>query len=115
MAKPDARRGRNDPWQTSRAQAATHAADKRIERRKHYGTGSSRHRRHARDRARDFRGPEGRRIFSVAANYGGNDQAAQAFRAETGIPVYKWDVGDASACESGLKQVETDLGPVDVS
>jgi len=52
--------------------------------------------------------------YSVAANYGGNDQAAQEFQSETGIPVYKWDVGDYSACESGLKQVESDLGPVDV-
>ncbi len=52
--------------------------------------------------------------YAVAANYGGNDQAAQDFQAETGISVYKWDVGDHSACESGLKQVETDLGPVDV-
>ncbi len=52
--------------------------------------------------------------YSVAANYGGNDQAAQNFQSETGIPVYKWDVGDFSACESGLKQVESDLGPVDV-
>ncbi|MFW6024204.1 MAG: acetoacetyl-CoA reductase [Dichotomicrobium sp.] len=52
--------------------------------------------------------------YTVAANYGGNDQAAQDFQSETGIPVYKWDVGDYSACESGLKQVESDLGPVDV-
>jgi len=52
--------------------------------------------------------------YQVAANYGGNDQAAQDFQGETGIPVYKWDVGDFSACESGLKQVEADLGPVDV-
>ncbi|RIA55683.1 acetoacetyl-CoA reductase [Dichotomicrobium thermohalophilum] len=52
--------------------------------------------------------------YSVAANYGGNDQAAQNFQSETGIPVYKWDVGDHNACESGLKQVENDLGPVDV-
>lgn len=32
--------------------------------------------------------------FRVAANYGGNDSAAQSFQGETGIPVYKWDVGD---------------------
>jgi acetoacetyl-CoA reductase len=50
----------------------------------------------------------------VAANYGGNDAAAQAFQAETGIPVYKWNVGDYAACEKGLKQVERDLGPIDV-
>ena len=30
--------------------------------------------------------------YKVAANYGGNDEAAQKFKAETGIPVYKWDV-----------------------
>lgn len=52
--------------------------------------------------------------FRVAANYAGNDQAAQQFQTETGIPVYKWDVGDYDACESSLKRVEADLGPVDV-
>ena len=52
--------------------------------------------------------------YTVAANYGGNDEAAQAFKAETGIPVYKWDVSSYEACEAGLKQVEADLGPIDV-
>ena len=27
--------------------------------------------------------------YDVAANYGGNDEAAAKFKAETGIPVYK--------------------------
>ncbi len=30
--------------------------------------------------------------YTAAANYGGNDEAAQKFKAETGINVYKWDV-----------------------
>ena len=50
----------------------------------------------------------------VAANYGGNDEAAQKFKAETGIPAYKWDVSSFEACTAGVKQVEAELGPVDV-
>jgi acetoacetyl-CoA reductase len=52
--------------------------------------------------------------YKVAANYGGNDEAAQRFKAETGIAVYKWDVSSHEACAAGLKQVEADLGPVEV-
>ena len=52
--------------------------------------------------------------FRVAANYGGNDDAAYRFQAETGIPVFKWDVGDYEACAAGLKQVEAQTGPVSV-
>ncbi|MBW8908176.1 MAG: acetoacetyl-CoA reductase [Mesorhizobium sp.] len=36
--------------------------------------------------------------YSVAANYAGNDEAAARFKAETGIPVYKWSVADYDAC-----------------
>lgn len=50
----------------------------------------------------------------VAANYANNDEAAQQFKAETGIAVYKWDVGDFTACEAGVAQVTQDLGPVDI-
>ncbi|WP_119461454.1 acetoacetyl-CoA reductase [Rhodospirillaceae bacterium SYSU D60014] len=52
--------------------------------------------------------------YAVAANYGGNDVAAQAFREETGIPTYKFDVADLAACEAGIKKITEDLGPVDV-
>ena len=52
--------------------------------------------------------------YKVAANYAGNDEAAARFKAETGIPVYKWSVADYDACVAGIKQVESDLGPVDV-
>jgi acetoacetyl-CoA reductase len=50
----------------------------------------------------------------VAANYGGNDAAAEKFKAETGIPVYKWDVSSYDASVAGLKKVEADLGPVEI-
>ncbi|TIX66892.1 MAG: 3-oxoacyl-[acyl-carrier-protein] reductase [Mesorhizobium sp.] len=52
--------------------------------------------------------------YSVAANYAGNDEAAAKFKAETGIPVYKWSVADYDACAAGIRQVEADLGPVSV-
>jgi len=52
--------------------------------------------------------------YHVAATYHGNDDAASAFKAETGVHVYKWDVGSYDACVAGLAQVEKDLGPVDV-
>ena len=50
----------------------------------------------------------------VAANYGGNDAAAQAFAAETGIKTYKFDVGDFAACAGAVKQIEAELGPVEI-
>ncbi|SEP34346.1 3-oxoacyl-[acyl-carrier-protein] reductase /acetoacetyl-CoA reductase [Methylobacterium sp. ap11] len=52
--------------------------------------------------------------YKVAANYGGNDEAAQAFKAETGIPVFKFDVGDAAACEAGIRAAEAELGPIEI-
>ena len=52
--------------------------------------------------------------YSVAANYAGNDEAAQKFTAETGIKTYKWSVADYDACKAGIAAVEADLGPVDV-
>ena len=52
--------------------------------------------------------------YTVAANYGGNDEAAQKFKAETGINVYKWDVSSFEACAAGIKQVEADLGPIEI-
>lgn len=52
--------------------------------------------------------------YNVAANYGGNDDAASAFNKDTGISVYKWNVGDFDACQKGIAQVESDLGPVEI-
>ena len=50
----------------------------------------------------------------VAANYGGNDEVAQKFKAASQIPVFKWDVSSYDACAAGIKQVEAELGPVDI-
>lgn len=52
--------------------------------------------------------------FSVAATYAGNDDAAAAFTAETGIKTYKWNVADYASSKAGIAQVEADLGPIDV-
>ncbi len=52
--------------------------------------------------------------YKVAANYGSNDERAQAFVEATGIPVYKFDVADYAACEAGMQQIEKDLGPIEV-
>src|SRR5947207_13389614 len=52
--------------------------------------------------------------YKVAANYGGNDEAAQKFKGETGIAVFKWDVSSYESCVEGLKKVEAEVGPVEV-
>jgi acetoacetyl-CoA reductase len=52
--------------------------------------------------------------LKVAANYAGNDERAREFSDRTGIAAYKWDVADFGACQDGVKQVESDLGAVDV-
>ncbi|HTT49568.1 MAG TPA: acetoacetyl-CoA reductase [Pseudolabrys sp.] len=52
--------------------------------------------------------------YKVAANYGGNDEAAAKFKAETGIAVFKWDVSSFEACAAGVKTVEAELGPIEV-
>ena len=52
--------------------------------------------------------------YKVAATYAGNEDAAQKFKGETGIAVYKFDVGDFAACQAVITQIEKDLGPVDV-
>ena len=52
--------------------------------------------------------------YTVAATYAGNDEAAAAFTAETGIKTYKWDVADYDACAAGIAKVEAENGPVEV-
>ncbi|GAB4071429.1 acetoacetyl-CoA reductase [Ancylobacter sonchi] len=52
--------------------------------------------------------------YKVAANYAGNEEAAAAFTAATGIPAFKWDVSDFEACKAGVAKVVAEVGPVDV-
>jgi acetoacetyl-CoA reductase len=52
--------------------------------------------------------------YKVAAVYAGNDEAADRFKADTGIAVYKWNVASYDACVDGLSKIAADLGPVEV-
>jgi acetoacetyl-CoA reductase len=52
--------------------------------------------------------------YKVAANYGGNDDAANAFSEKTGIPVYKFDVGKFDLVEEAVKRIKNDLGTVEI-
>jgi acetoacetyl-CoA reductase len=52
--------------------------------------------------------------YRVAAGYGGDAAKASAFTEETGIPAWKWDVGDFNACAAAVRQIEQEVGPVDV-
>lgn len=51
---------------------------------------------------------------TVAATYAGNDEAAAKFKDETGVNVFKWDVGDYEACKAGVAEVEATQGPTDI-
>jgi acetoacetyl-CoA reductase len=50
----------------------------------------------------------------VVANYAGNDRAAEAFNAETGIPTVKFDVGDFDACKAGIAHIQEQFGPIEI-
>ncbi|HEX4508049.1 MAG TPA: acetoacetyl-CoA reductase [Alphaproteobacteria bacterium] len=52
--------------------------------------------------------------YKVAAGYGGDSAKAQSFTEETGIPAWKWDVGDHIACNKAVEEIEQALGPIDV-
>ncbi|MDH3317016.1 MAG: acetoacetyl-CoA reductase [Gammaproteobacteria bacterium] len=50
----------------------------------------------------------------VAANYGGNDEAAKKFTERNGITAYKFDVSDFASVQAGIKKIESELGPIDI-
>ncbi len=51
---------------------------------------------------------------TVVASYAGNDSAAQAFKEQTGIAVYKFDAGDFAACETAVKTIQDEHGPIEI-
>jgi acetoacetyl-CoA reductase len=51
---------------------------------------------------------------TVIANYGGNDEAARAFTAETGIPAMRWDVGKFEECEAAVKKITAEYGNIGI-
>lgn len=52
--------------------------------------------------------------YTVIANYGGNDKAAQEFTGRTGIPAFKFDVSDYDAVQAGIAKIEDEFGPIEV-
>lgn len=52
--------------------------------------------------------------YKVAANYAGNDEAAKECADATGVTCFKFDVADYDAVGEGLKEIEAELGAVDV-
>lgn len=52
--------------------------------------------------------------MKVAVTHLDGGDTADAFKEETGMPVYEWDVADFKACKDGIAKVEEDLGPVDI-
>jgi acetoacetyl-CoA reductase len=52
--------------------------------------------------------------MTVAANYAGNEEKARAFSDRSGIKSYRWDVSDFDACVASVKEIEEELGPIDV-
>ncbi|MQT11794.1 acetoacetyl-CoA reductase [Segnochrobactrum spirostomi] len=52
--------------------------------------------------------------YRVVANYFGNEADAQAFHAETEIPVRTFDVADFEATQTGIAAIVAEFGPVEV-
>ncbi len=51
---------------------------------------------------------------TVVANYAANDEAAEAFAAQTGIVVERFDASDYPSCEAAIARITRNLGPIDI-
>jgi len=52
--------------------------------------------------------------MQVVAFYHGNEEAAQQYRDETGMPAYKVDVASLDECHKIVETIESELGHIDV-
>ena len=52
--------------------------------------------------------------YNVVATYAGNEDAAKQFSADTGIPAYKFDVGNYDECQASMATIQGEMGPVEV-
>ena len=52
--------------------------------------------------------------YTVIANYGGNEQAAQEFTERTGIRTSKFDVSDFESVANSINDIESEIGPIDI-
>ena len=50
----------------------------------------------------------------VVASYAGNDAAAEAFHAVTGIAVTRFDAGDFDQCSAAVEKIHADHGPIEI-
>ena len=51
---------------------------------------------------------------TIVATYVGNDTAAEAFSSETGIKVYKFDVGSFDDCKEGVRKIVAEVGSIEI-
>jgi acetoacetyl-CoA reductase len=51
---------------------------------------------------------------TVVASYAGNEAAASAFTAETGIPNMRFDAGDFEECKAAVEKIVATHGPIEI-
>ncbi|MGE0418734.1 MAG: acetoacetyl-CoA reductase [Acetobacteraceae bacterium] len=51
---------------------------------------------------------------TVIANYAGNDEAAAAFKKDSGIDVCKFDVSKLDACTEAVARIAAEVGPIEI-
>jgi acetoacetyl-CoA reductase len=52
--------------------------------------------------------------YDVTASYAGNDEAANAFKEETGINVSKFDVGNYEECKEAMDKIVVEKGLIEI-